>query len=280
MAIDAAATDKLKAAPEEFLREHFVKVADYGTIPPATTWRALGGGAVAKKMLTTDDGSTPIGKLSLGGVAISANDCIEVTAIAGRTPPTCYLGLEAEPGKPNYFNARVRPDKQPGYRRVLYLPARANQISVLVLPAAGGPDLVFTDPLTGCTVYYGRMGGQEVVCHANGLALTATDSDAYMDNLRTAIPGFAETGSLKKGAYRANAQALEQRARAAKQSLGRTNVVATASQYTTVLGVRVGGHWRLFCHTYADVKSTRTGVSRLVMGADSHKPRVDLQQFS
>jgi hypothetical protein len=275
MAIDAAATDALKNDPETFLRQHFVKIANYGSIGPAATWQAMGGGLVAKKGL-----DNTVATMNLGAVPITADDCIEVTAIQGRNPPTCYLGLEAEDGKPNYYRGEVRPDKQPGYRRVLYLPARANQISLLTLPAAGGPDLMFTDPLTGCSIYFGTIGGNEVVCHANGLALTATDANTYMKNLKNAIPGFAKTASLKKTEYRDTFDALEQSARVAKQNLGRVNVVAHASQYTTVLGVRVAGHWRIFYQNYAGVASTRTGIKKLVMGADSKKARVGLQQFS
>jgi hypothetical protein len=275
LAIDAAETDKLKDDPESFLREHFVKVVDYGTLQTASTWQALGGGAVARKYLGSVEGT-----LTLGAVPISADDCLEITAIQGRTPPTCYVGLEREPTKPNYYLARVRPDKQPGYRRVLYLSARANRITLLTLPTAGGPDLMFTDPLTGCAIYFGTVAGQEVVCHVNALALTAADSNQYMKNLKNAVPGFAKSASLKKGEYRGTAQALEQSARVAKQSMGRISVVAEASDYTTVLGVRVGGHWRIFYQAYADVMSTRTGIKKLVMGANSHKARIRLQQFS
>jgi len=42
----------------------------------------------------------------------------------------------------------------------------------------------------------------------------------------------------------------------------------------------VGGHWRIFYQNHADVASTRTGIKKLVMGADSKKARVGLQQFS
>jgi hypothetical protein len=265
MAIDAAATDRLKNDPETFLRDNFVKIAGYGTIGPAAAWRALGGGGVAGKNL-----DNRIAKLTLGDVPITADDCIEVTSIGGRTPPTCYLGLEPEATKPKYWKADVRPDKQPGYRRVLYLPARANQIAVLTLPAAGGPDLMFTDPLTGCAIYFGTVAGQEVVCHANALALVGTDSKTYMKGLKNAIPGFAKTASLKKEEYRADQQALVKAARKAEESIWRTKVVAQATNYTTVFGVRVGGHWRIYYQDYADVKSSRVAVAAAIKGKDDH----------
>ena len=186
MATDAAATDRLKDDPQVFLRENFVKIWNYGSIGPAATWRPAGGGAVADKILDFTRAT-----MTLGAVPVTANDCLEVTAISGRTPPTCYLGLERDDTKPSFWGAFVRPDKQPGHRRVLYLPARANQITFLTLPAAGGPDLMFTDPLTGCAIYSGTLGGQEVVCHANALALVAADSKAYMKTLKNTIPGFA-----------------------------------------------------------------------------------------
>lgn len=274
MPIDAVATDQLKDDPEGFLRSHFVKIADYGPIGQAATWQPMGGGAAAKKLL-----NGTIGTMALGAVPITADDCLEVVSISGRNPPTCYLGLEAHDEKPNYYLARLSPNKQPGYRRVLYLPARANQITLLTLPAVGGPDLMFTDPLTGCTIYSGTLAGQQVVCHANALALVQADSNNYMKNLKNAIPGFAKTASLKKGVYRADFTALEQSALAAKQAMGRVDVVATASQYTTVVGVRVGGHWRVFSQNYAEVESTRTGVRRILMGAESHKARINLHQF-
>jgi hypothetical protein len=275
MAIDAAATDRLKNDPQRFLRDNFAKISDYGTIGPAATWQALGGGAVAKKTL-----DNTIATMNLGAVPITANDCIEVLTIGGRNPPTCYLGLEADAALPNYWLARVRPDKQAGHRRVLYLPARANQIALLTLPAAGGPDLMFTDPLTGCAIYFGTIGGQEVVCHANALALAAADAANYMKALKNAIPGFAKTASLKKGEYRADQAQLQTAAALAKTSMGRANVVAQSRAYTTVFGVRVGGHWRIFFQDYANVKSTRTGLKGVLMGTDSDKARISTQQFS
>ena len=276
MPINAAATDRLKNDPEAFLRTNFVKIANNGTIGPAATWQAAGGGAAALKML----GNT-IATMTLGAVPVTANDCLEVTAISGRTPPTCYIGLEADDAKPGYWAGRVSPDKQPGCRRVLYLPARANQITFLRLPLAGGPDLMFTDPLTGCTVYFGTLGGQEVVCHANALALVGADSNTYMKGLKNAIPGFAKTASLKKGEYRDDQQQLVQQARAEQRSLGRATVVAQATNYTTVFGVRVGGHWRIFFQDYADVKSARTGLKAMVLGADSrHEARINTTQLS
>ena len=276
MPIDGAATDRLKDDPQAFLRANFVKIANNGSIGPAATWQAAGGGAVAGKSL-----DNTIATLTLGAVPVTANDCLEVTAISGRTPPTCYLGLEPDDTKPGYWAARVRPDKQPGHRRVLYLPARANQITLLRLPVAGGPDLMFTDPLTGCAVYFGTLGGQEVVCHANALALVGADSSTYMKSLKNAIPGFAKTASLKKDEYRTDQQQLVQRARAEKRSMGRANVVAQATNYTTVFGVRVGGHWRIFYQDYADVKSARTGLKAMVMGADNrHEARISTHQFS
>ncbi|MGQ0649010.1 MAG: hypothetical protein ACT4P7_15755, partial [Gemmatimonadaceae bacterium] len=275
MPIDAAATDRLKDDPQHFLRDHFVKVAGYGTIGPAATWQALGGGAVAPKLF-----AGTIATMTLGTVPVTADDCLEVLTIGGRAPPTCYIGLEPDAVKPDYFLGQVRPDKQPGYRRVLYLPARANQITLLKLPAAGGPDLMFTDPLTGCTVYFGTIGPQEVVCHANGLALIGADSNNYMKGLKNAIPGFARTASLKKGEYRAHQAQLQQTAQTDKQAMGRANVVAQITNYTTVCGVRVGGHWRIFYQDYADVQSTRTGLKAKVMGATSRKARVGLQQVT
>jgi len=276
MAIDAAATDRLKNDPQGFLRTNFVKIAGYGSIGPAATWQTAGGGAVAGKNL---DGT--IATLTLGAVPVTANDCIEVTAISGRTPPTCYLGLEPDDTKPGYWAARVSPDKQPGYRRVLYLPARANQIALLRLPTAGGPDVMFTDPLTGCTVYFGTIAGQEVVCHANALALVGADSAHYMKSLKNAIPGFTKTASLKKGEYRADQQQLVDTARANMKSMGRATIVAQATAYTTVFGVRVGGHWRIFYQDYAELKSERTGLKKIAFGVDSrYEARISTTQFT
>jgi hypothetical protein len=278
MAIDAAATDRLKNDPQAFLRENFVKIAGNGTIGPASTWQAAGGGAVAHKAL----GNTKA-TMTLGAVPVTLDDCLEVTAISGRTPPTCYLGLEPDltDKKPGYWSGRVSPDKQPGCRRVLYLPARVNQITLLRLPTANGPDLMFTDPLTGCTVYFGTIGGQEAVCHANALALVGADSNTYMKNLKNTIPGFAKTASLKKDAYRADQQQLVDTAHVALSSLGRANIVAQATGYTTVFGVRVGGHWRIFFQDYADVKSSRSGLKAMIMGADPrHEARISTTQFS
>lgn len=53
MAIDAAATDALKADPETFLRKHFVKIANYGSIGAAATWQAMGGVRLQQKGSTT-----------------------------------------------------------------------------------------------------------------------------------------------------------------------------------------------------------------------------------
>jgi len=276
MPIDAVATDLLKHDPEAFLRDNYVKIKGYNTIGPASTWQALGGGAVAGKHL-----GSKVAEFNLGDLPVTADDCIEVTSIGGRNPPTCYLGLEPEGTKPRFWHAQVRPDKQPGYRRVLYLPARANQIAVLTLPAAGGPDVMFTDPLTGCTVYFGVIAGQEVVCHANALALVATDRKAYMKGLKNAIPGFAKTASLKKDEYFADQQALARAARKSESSVWRAKVVAQVNGYTTAFGVRVGGHWRIFYQDYADVKSSRAALTAKVMGADDrHEGHIRTHQFS
>ncbi len=230
-----------------------------------------------------------IAAFDLNGVPITPDDCLEVTAISHRNPPTCYLALELYAGspyiptdrKPDYYDAWVRPDQQGGYFPVLYLPARANQITLLALPAAGGPDLMFTDPLTGCKIYTGTVNGQQVVCHANALTLDAANNfQSVHEGSQEPDPGLRENSLAQEGhvsGHRRSAQVGRGKCKGGKETRRRSRNYIPIHHRSWRAGSRslaavlpklrlhpVGSHWHR--------KNTH--------GAESQKSRVSLQQFN
>jgi hypothetical protein len=278
MPIDPVLTQSFVDNPREFLDKRYVKVRNQASLAATSTWTTLGGGPAASKAL-----GSVIGNLQLAAVNVTADDCLVITSIGMGPLPTCYVGIEKVDGKPDFFDAVISPNLLPGYQEIFFLPARVNQITAIVLPQNAGPDVVMTDPLTGCTVYFGTIGASQALCHANALAVVDAHKNQYMKSLKNTLSAggggvavFTNQQKLKKGTYRADITALVTQAEADKVNRGRTIVAAQGNWYTTVVAIRSSGSWSAFYQNYASVKSTRTGLKRVLMGKESHKSRVNV----
>lgn len=276
MPVDPVKTQRFVHDPDAFTDKNFVQIRGQAGLAATSVWQAVGGGAVEDRHYGAMAGS-----IALAATHVKRKDCLRIVSIGGRTRPICYVGLEAGNAifvpDASFYEARVSALFVPGYQRVLFLPARANQITFIHLPTAGGPDVVMTDALTGCTICVGTIGGTQVLSHANAYVLPANESQQYMRALITKLvesTGMTIAASLTKGKYVVDRATLGQSARQAKIDLGRATVNAQVHDATTVFGVRANGVWSIHYMNHAVVDSTRTGAAAFFKGASSHKARV------
>ncbi len=149
-------------------------------------------------------------------------------------------GLYGAPGAANHIEDR----------QVQWCGYAQDQILYSVLPGAGGPDIMLTPTMDGCSFGIGHSAGDgsTIVTHANkASAQTAVNTTAEMQGAQQkAIKAFYKTQQeglkyvLKPDDYR---WAMDN---------GQLRTVGMASTY----GVRNNAHWRFYEHAYTDNMGT------------------------
>lgn len=278
MAVDAGAAQRFRNNPLDFLQKNYFYVRGQGLLNPVR--KKKGGGDASRKIL---DGKRAEYDLNHPKVRIVNNDLVTVQG-GGNRPFKAFVEFETTQ-EPNSYYAMATAERR-GVE-VYFCSASANQISCLELPASGGPDIVLTDPLSGCSVFVTDMGGgRRGIFHANALALKDEFTIQYMDDL---FDAFVEGTShqplnrLDKNHYRRGLNLIEQWANEDKQALGRTSITTQQSSYTNVVGIRTSGVWTFYWQIACTVDSERTGfmggVKNLFKGRNSHKYRIYLVEL-
>jgi hypothetical protein len=277
---DAAAATKFANDPLAFLQKNYFYVRGQQTLNP--TRKGKGGIAWKNKYL---GGVKNTYALNDPKVNITNQDLVTVTA-AGQQPPTAYVGFEAQTEK-HKWEARVQADQEAARTKVYFLNASANQICVIKLPTQGGPNVVLTDPLTGCSVFVAKDGNTTLFCHANALALTEGEALDYMENL---YQGFTDgtdiqlVAKLTKETYEQAKVAIETKGRADKHKLGRTQIDTQVEQMTNVVGIRKNQNWKFYYQVALTLDSVRTGFTGVVKdifkwSLKSHKFRIAVEEI-
>lgn len=280
MAFDAIATNQLANNPMAFLATNYVRASGVGGL--TKVFAAKNAAIPAQKILGGTVGTIAYGHPSL---AITDSDCNEITGIGGRGLPTAYIGLDRQADRD--FLARIQDAQDATHPLLVYfLPAAANQISRLQIPGIGGPSLIMTDPLSGCTIFTSDSGVLEYVYHANGLAVAPGLNDArriYMRDLfRHYVMGTPQAAvrMFDMPFYANDLTLFEANWRANKAAYGRAlATINTVSQGGfNVFGIRGGGPaWTFHYQMATTVSSVRTGVKAFFKGAQSRKFKVSFQ---
>ncbi len=193
---------------------------------PYDAYRALTGNAenfLRKYPVDIDEGS-------------SANSSVRTSYIInggeGRRPGS-VMGVRAMKTTES-FRIRERPDAELT-DRACYYPFPAHFVAMIPsnrninwYPLTGGPDVMLTCKLTGCSFVVRKENGQVEAAH-----LQPTDEDGLDLNRRLAQPGQKAYGRLD---YNFDKRAV------------------------TILGVRSGGQWRIFAQKWNKLETKTPSV--------------------